>query len=131
MAEVLSFPLLPTFRDPAGSVELRPDGVYRRIRAPFDADILAFLALPIASRLVADGRLVASEILPRASATTHLRAINQRATAAPFAEAPSEEAPLTLRHPRVSFATYPWEWSPALWLAAAELTLSLSADLVR
>ena len=67
MAELLSFPLLPTFRDPAGSVELRPDGAYRRIRAPFDAEILAFLALPIASRLVSQGRLVASEIVPQAA----------------------------------------------------------------
>jgi len=130
MAEVLSFPLLPTFRDPAGSVELRPDGVYRRIRAPFDADILAFLALPLASRLVADGRLVASEILPRASAA-HQRAVNHPALTDQLADDRPEEAPLTLRHPRVSFTSYPWEWSPALWLAAAELTLSLSADLVR
>ena len=131
MAEVLSFPLLPTFRDPAGSVELRPDGVYRRIRAPFDADILAFLSLPIASRLVADGRLVASEILPRTSATSHQRAVNHPALPDQFPEARTEEATLMLRHPRVSFTSYPWEWSPALWLAAAELTLSLSCDLVR
>ena len=46
---------LPTFRDPAGSVEVRPDGAYRRIRAPFDLKILAFLALPLASELVAEG----------------------------------------------------------------------------
>jgi SAM-dependent methyltransferase len=36
-----------------------------------------------------------------------------------------------LRHPRVSFQSYPWEWSPALWLAAAELTLELCSDLVK
>lgn len=37
---------------------------------------------------------------------------------------------LVLRHPRVSFQSYPWEWVPGLWLAAAELTLNLCSDLV-
>lgn len=107
MADLVSFPLLPTFRDPAGSIEIRPDGAYRRIRAPFDAEILSFLSLPLASELVADGRLVASEVVT-----------------------PSAES-LILRHPRVSFPSYPWEWPPALWLAAAELTLNLCSDLVK
>jgi SAM-dependent methyltransferase len=36
-----------------------------------------------------------------------------------------------LRHPRISFQSFPWEWAPALWLAAAELTLNLCSDLVQ
>ncbi len=107
MAELLTFPALPTFRDPAGSVEVRPDGAYRSIRAPFDAEILAFLALPIATELVEQGRLVASEVASPPNAET-----------------------LVLRHPRVSFQSFPWEWAPGLWLAAAELTLNLCSDLV-
>jgi ribosomal protein L11 methylase PrmA len=91
----------------------------------------AFLALPIASRLVAQGRLVASEIMPQAATTSHRRAVNQPVIADPPAEAASQPGTLVLRHPRISFTSYPWEWSPALWLAAAELTLSLSRDLVR
>jgi SAM-dependent methyltransferase len=108
MAELLTFPSFPTFRDPAGSVEIRPEGAYRGIRAPFDAEILAFLALPIATQLVEQGRLVASEIVSPASAGT-----------------------LVLRHPRISFQSFPWEWAPGLWLAAAELTLNLCSDLVQ
>jgi SAM-dependent methyltransferase len=108
MAELLTFPSLPTFRDPAGSVEIRPEGAYRSIRAPFDAEILAFLALPIATQLVEQGRLVASEIVSPANAGT-----------------------LVLRHPRISFQSFPWEWAPGLWLAAAELTLNLCSDLVQ
>ena len=108
MAELLTLPALPTFRDPAGSVEIRPDAAYRSIRAPFDAEILAFLALPIASELVEQGRLVASEVVSAASAGT-----------------------LVLRHPRISFQSFPWEWAPGLWLAAAELTLNLCSDLVQ
>jgi SAM-dependent methyltransferase len=108
MAELLTFPSLPTFRDPAGSVEIRPEGAYRSIRAPFDAEILAFLALPIATELVEQGKLVASEIVSPANAGT-----------------------LVLRHPRISFQSFPWEWAPGLWLAAAELTLNLCSDLVQ
>ena len=106
MTEFLTLPALPTFRDPAGSVEVRPDGAYRSVRAPFDTEILAFLKLPLASELVAQGRLVASEVV-------------------------SEMAEiLVLRHPRISFQSYPWEWSPGMWLAAAELTLTMCSDLV-
>ncbi|HEY6414030.1 MAG TPA: class I SAM-dependent methyltransferase [Edaphobacter sp.] len=109
MVESHSFSPSPTFRDPAGSVEIRPDGAYRSIRSPFDDEILAFLDLSIASELVANGRLVGSEVVGRNSDTETL----------------------VLRHPRISFQSYPWEWPPALWLAAAELTLSLCSDLVR
>jgi SAM-dependent methyltransferase len=108
MAELLTFPALPTFRDPAGSVEIRQDGAYRSIRAPFDAEILSFLALPIATELVEQERLVASTVVSPASAET-----------------------LVLRHPRISFQSFPWEWAPGLWLAAAELTLNLCSDLVQ
>ncbi|MEO8735090.1 MAG: class I SAM-dependent methyltransferase [Edaphobacter sp.] len=63
----------------------------------------------MAAELVADGRLVASEVMRLSP----------------------ESSTLTLRHPRIAFQSYPWEWSPALWLAAAELTLNLCSDLVR
>jgi SAM-dependent methyltransferase len=108
MAELLTIPSPRTFRDPAGSVEIRPNGVHRSVRAPFDAEILEFLTLPLASELVAQGRLVASEVVSPAGAET-----------------------LMLRHPRISFQSFPWEWAPGLWLAAAELTLNLCSDLVR
>ena len=107
MAELLTLPSLPTFRDPAGSVEIRQDGAYRSIVAPFDAEILEFLALPLAKKLVAKGRLVASEVMSADGAET-----------------------LVLRHPRISFQSFPWEWAPGLWLAAAQLTLTLCSELV-
>ena len=108
MAELLTLHALPTFRDPAGSVEIRPDGAYRSVHAPFDTEILAFLASPIATELVEKGRLVASEVVTRVSDET-----------------------LVLRHPRISFQSFPWEWAPGLWLAAAELTLNLCRALVQ
>jgi 2-polyprenyl-3-methyl-5-hydroxy-6-metoxy-1,4-benzoquinol methylase len=95
-----------TFRDPAGSLEVRSDGVFRLVREAFAADVLAFLQSPLAATLVADRSLVASEILR------------------------SDGEGLLLRHPRVSFISYPSEWPSALWLAAAELTLDLCAQLI-
>jgi SAM-dependent methyltransferase len=108
MADLLTYPPLATFRDPAGSVEIRPDGAYRTVRAPFDTEILEFLSSQLATELVEQGRLVASEILSPPSAET-----------------------LVLRHPRISFQSFPWEWAPGLWLSAAELTLNLCSDLVK
>jgi SAM-dependent methyltransferase len=108
MAELLTLPSLPTFRDPAGSIEIRADGAYRSIRAPFDAEILEFLALPLAAKLVAQERLVASKVV-----------------------SPKDAEMLVLWHPRVSFQSFPWEWAPGLWLAAAELTLNLCSELVQ
>ncbi len=98
-----------TFRDPAGSVEVRRDGAYRQVRRPYDAEILAFLASPLATRLVAEGRLVASEVLVSAAGGGEL----------------------LLRHPRIAFPSYPWEWPPSLWLSAADSTLRLNAELLR
>jgi len=98
-----------TFRDPAGSIELRADGAYRRVLPPYDAEILAFLETRLAEDLVAQSRLIASEVLLSAGSSHSL----------------------LLRHPRIAFQSYPWEWPPALWLAAAELTLDLCRDLVK
>jgi SAM-dependent methyltransferase len=107
MTELLVRPAHSTFRDPAGSVEVRADGAYRSIRAPFDAEILEFLSLPVAGELVAKGQLVGSEVV-----------------------SPEGAEILMLRHPRISFQSFPWEWAPPLWLAAAELTLGLCSELV-
>jgi len=111
-------PAFKSFRDPAGSLELQPDAAYRSIRAPEDEEILAFLSTPIASDLVRQGRLIDSTIVPDTAWPAHL----------PDLEA---QPSLILRHPRVPFVSYPWEWSPTLWLAAAETTLDLNRDLVK
>jgi len=100
-----------TFRDPAGSIEIRPDGAYRQVNPAYASDALAFLGRPIASRLVSAGHLISSTVLEAASE--------------------QDSQSLQLQHPRVSFASYPWEWTPALWLSAAELTLNLCSDLLK
>ena len=106
-----------TFRDPAGWVELRPDAAYRFLQPAAQLDLLAFLRSPLADQLVGEGRLVASEILS-----------HEQATAALGREV--DPGLQVLRHPLVPFISYPWEWCPAQWLAAAELTLNLNRRLL-
>ncbi len=103
-----------TFRDPAGWVELHHDAAYRFLHPEAQAELLEFLASPLASRLVAEGRLVATEILGKQ----------------PAAFPDVDPSLLVLRHPRIRFVSYPWEWCPAQWLAAADLTLSLCRELL-
>ena len=105
-------PAFQSFRDPAGTLELRPDAAYRRVRSPEAEEILAFLATPLAAQLVEQGRLSASTLVSAAVASD------------------TAGSSILLKHPRIPFAAYPWEWPPALWLAAAEATLTLCADLL-
>ena len=106
MARDMASDVHRTFRDPAGSVELRPEGVFRTVHGNRALDIREFLQSPLQAALVSEGLLVGSEILP---------------------SSPDE---LLLRHPRVPFISYPWEWPGALWLAAGRLTLDLCQRLI-
>jgi len=89
-----------TFRDPAGSLHLEDDRAVRTIHPAAREQVLEFLHSPLRERLEASGDMVATTI---------------------------EDTPggLRLIHPRVPVPSYPWEWTPGQWLAAAELTLSL------
>ena len=97
-----------TFRDPAGTLQVTLDGAFRSVAGSHAPAMLAFLETPFAARLVANGLLIPSEVLRPATG----------------------DEPLLLRHPRISFISYPSEWPPSLWLAAAELTLDLCTQLL-
>ncbi|WP_263377109.1 class I SAM-dependent methyltransferase [Granulicella aggregans] len=99
---------LPTFRDPAGSITIRPDSVYRSINSPFANDLLEFLNTPRYASLVSRNLIVASQVVYPVVADQNL----------------------FLRHPLIAFRSYPWEWPPSLWLSAAELTLDLCIELL-
>jgi SAM-dependent methyltransferase len=95
--------LSATFRDPAGSLSFEEDVVVRRIDPVARAPVLEFLGSPFCRRAQFRGDLVAAHI---------------------------DDAPdgLRLLHPKIPIPTYPWEWTPAQWLAAAELTLDLCQE---
>jgi SAM-dependent methyltransferase len=94
-----------TFRDPAGSLSFEDDLVIRRIGASARHDVLEFLQSPLCRKLQQRGDLIGAEIDDSGNE-------------------------LCLRHPKIPIPTYPWEWTPSQWTAAAELTLSLCEEAV-
>jgi SAM-dependent methyltransferase len=93
----------PTFRDPAGSLRLEDDFAVRTIHPAARDQVLEFVASPFCCRLQDSGDMVAITLN-------------------------TTPAGISLLHPRVPVPTYPWEWTPAQWLAAADLTLDLCRD---
>ena len=93
----------PTFRDPSGSLRLEGDLAVREINPSAREEVLEFVTSPFCRRLQRRGDLV---------------------------EATVDDSPSGLRllHPRVPVPTYPWEWTPSMWLAAANLTLNLCEE---
>ncbi|MDP9039866.1 MAG: class I SAM-dependent methyltransferase [Acidobacteriota bacterium] len=93
-----------TFRDPAGSLSFKENHAVRQIAAAARGPALEFLNSEFCRRAQARGDLIPAEIV----------------------DVP--EGGLCLRHPRIAVPTYPWEWAPGQWLAAAELTLALGSE---
>jgi SAM-dependent methyltransferase len=95
-------PALPcaTFRDPAGSLSFQDNLVIRRIDPSARAAVFDLLESTFCQTLQQRGDLIDAVI-------------------------DDSGHELLLRHPRIPVPTYPWEWTPSQWLAAAELTLNL------
>ena len=104
--------LEPTFRDPAGQLQLTENQALRRVRAAAAEEALRFLASSLRKDLERSGELVPSEIIE------------------PEAGVPVAPGELWLRHPRIDPISYPWEWTPAQWRVAAELTLRLAGKAI-
>jgi SAM-dependent methyltransferase len=94
-----------TFRDPAGSLSFEENHAVRTIAAPAREAVLDFLESPFCCNLQQHGDLIAAEI-------------------------DDSGRELRLLHPKVPVPTYPWEWTPSQWLAAAELTLKLGGEAI-
>jgi len=96
----------PTFRDPAGSLRFEDDFVVRTINPAARDAVMEFVSSELCSRLQDRGDMVAITIK-------------------------NTPAGLSLLHPRIPVPTYPWEWTPTQWLAAADLTLNLCEEALR
>ncbi len=105
-----------TFRDPAGQVVLTESCVLRRVRAAAAEEARAFLDSQFKRNLERSGDLVASEVVA--------------AEAAAAFDPSSQAGGFWLRHPRIDPISYPWEWTPAQWRAAAELTLRVAGKAI-
>jgi SAM-dependent methyltransferase len=104
-------PLL-TFRDPAGELQLTEHYAFRRIRPSAAEETQAFLASGLRAALERSGDLIPSRIANSADHPCVSR------------------CELWLEHPRVDPITYPWEWTPAQWHAAAEQTLRVAEQAI-
>ena len=93
----------PTFRDPAGSLVLSERHAIRSVYPAARSGVLDFLQTPLCRRLQARGDMVETVV-------------------------EEDGAGLRLLHPRIPIPTYPWEWTPSQWLAAAELTLAVCEE---
>jgi SAM-dependent methyltransferase len=89
-----------TFRDPAGSLSFEDNEVIRRIDPSARTAVIDLLASRFCVSMQERGDLIGAEIEDTAGS-------------------------LALHHPRIAIPTYPWEWTPSQWLAAADLTLDL------
>jgi SAM-dependent methyltransferase len=105
-----------TFRDPAGQLLLAEGCALRRVRAAAAEEARAFLGSALRKSLERSGDLVASQIVePETS---------------PELDVLSSPGDFWLRHPRIDPISYPWEWTPAQWRAAAELTLRVAGKAI-
>ena len=109
-----------TFRDPAGQLVLTENYALRRVHPAAAAAATRLLDSKLRSQLEASGDLVASEVAESAALGF---GANEDAT-------PEESGGFWLRHPRIDPISYPWEWTPAQWRAAAELTLRIAGKAI-
>jgi SAM-dependent methyltransferase len=94
-----------TFRDPAGSLIIEGELAVRSIAPSARAGVLDFLESPLCHTMQQRGDLIAAAV--------------------------DDSGPqLILRHPKIPIPTYPWEWTPSQWLAAANLTLDLCEEAI-
>ena len=105
-----------TFRDPAGQLLLTRGHALRRVRAAAAQEARAFLDSALRRDLERSGDLVASEFTD--------------AEAEAAGDTASDAGDFWLRHPRIDPISYPWEWTPAQWRAAAELTLRVAGKAI-
>ena len=94
-----------TFRDPQGKLYRDGNRVLREIYPQHIEQVQGWIDSAIAQRWMKDRRLVPTEIV-----------------------ATEPGIRLLLEHERVFFPSYPWEWAPGQWIAAANLTLDLCEE---
>lgn len=106
-----------SFRDPDSRVLYGEDAVYRALTGRGLADFHALYASPLLDDAMRSGRVVETELL------------NDRVPASAAAAAGLQSAPAALlRHARIPFVSYPYEWSWSMLRDAALLQLGLLDD---
>ena len=108
-----------SFRDPGGRLYRTDSAILRVVSAAGAVDYEAFAASTAAGRFVEAGRLVTATPLDAAEVAT-LRASGS------LADALEGDVGAVLRHERIAFPSYPYEWPAEMLHAAGLLTLDLA-----
>jgi len=96
-----------TFRDPQGRLYGEGNRIFREVYPQHSAPVLDWLRSPLAQRWIRQGRMASTTIVDA-----------------------EPGHPILLEHEPIFFPTYPWEWPPSQWMAAASLTLGLCEEAV-
>lgn len=107
-----------SFRDPAGRLIRRGDHLVRAVYPSGLANLQSFQASATVRRLSAAGHFISAEIVHGSSAIDLRR------------ELALPDDTVLLRHERIEFPSYPYEWPAEMLAAAAELTLDLAEGLL-
>jgi SAM-dependent methyltransferase len=121
----LEAPQIGSFRDPAGSVFLLNDRVFRVVTPAGQQDLKAFLSSPAARQFLEKGQVVSTTILDERDQRAVISQGFPRDRLRPLDEC------TVLEHERIPFPSFPYEWPPSMLYAAAELTLDLAQALLK
>ena len=102
-----------SFRDRDSRVVVAPDAIYRALSGTGAADWRAFRGSPLLERLSSEGTLIGTEEVGAGS-------LGDAA-----ADILPEGTETVLRHERIPFVSYPYEWTFSMLREAALLTLDL------
>ena len=102
-----------SFRDPGGRLFVSEGRVIRALTETGRRDYQAIMASAAVNSSLANGNIVATETIEKASL-------------AEIPHLPLSDAVLFLEHRRIPFPSYPYEWAPEMLRAAADLTLDLA-----
>lgn len=102
-----------SFRDPGGRVEVCGDTVRRYVNSAGEQNLSALRNSRAAQQLVSEGKVIPTRV-PPGYAAGNLQ----------------DGEYVVVEHEAIAFPTYPYEWSPVMLHAAAELTLEIAERLL-
>lgn len=113
-----------SFRDPAGHLKPLNGRILRVINQRGEPDFRAFFESESARQLAAAGCLVSTRLLDQ------VETADIRAGTLLQGQLHQPEVAMLVEHERVPFQSFPYEWSPEMLHAAAQLTLDLAERLL-
>jgi SAM-dependent methyltransferase len=116
--------MIASFRDPAGRLLVVDGRIVRIIKPDAEAELRDILDSGVLRKFLAEGKLVGTEILDAAAAESLAEKDEVRGVLEDFGPH------VFVEHERIPFATFPYEWTPEMLYAAAELTLDLAEQLL-